>query len=141
MTEKSPEFMTCPHLCPYCGALVEKVDSIKIYKTRSFGDVVICTRYPECDAFVGCHRSGDQKGQPKGTLANSELRSHRKAAHAVFDELWMSGRFKKRSWAYAWLSRETGIAPEKCHIGMMEIAQCELVVRVCRASVVVEPPW
>lgn len=35
-----------------------------------------------------------------------------------------------RKSAYAWLARTTGINPLRCHIGMMDIAQAQLVVKV-----------
>ncbi len=114
-------------LCPYCNAPTEKRDSAIIYNGKSFGLVVICTRYPACDAFVGCHKAS---GEPKGTLANRSLREARKKAHAAFDWRWMGkhGGAMKRSYAYQWLSQQTGIPPEQCHIGMMDEAQCALVI-------------
>lgn len=33
----------------------------------------------------------------------------------------------KRGDAYAWLSKATGIPQERCHIGMMDEAECVLV--------------
>ncbi len=109
--------------CPYCLSPTEKRDSAIIYG-KSYGDVQICTAYPKCDAFVGCHKAS---GEPKGTLANAELREWRKRAHAAFDWRWMSGKMKRSS-AYAWLSKATGIAPDLCHIGMMGISECQKVV-------------
>jgi len=49
-------------VCPYCGLPAKLVDSEIIYNGRSFGNAWVCSNYPECDAYVGCHR--DDPGKP-----------------------------------------------------------------------------
>lgn len=110
--------------CPYCGAATAIRDSACIYG-RSYGLALVCSNYPRCDSFVGCHRS---TGLPKGTLANAELREARKQAHAAFDPLWREQHWNRRE-AYAWLSRTLSIQPKDCHIGMFNVEQCRAVVR------------
>lgn len=115
--------------CPYCQAPTRISDSAIVYG-RSYGLVLICTAYPKCDAFVGCHKGS---GMPKGTLANAPLREARKRAHAAFDPIWMGeGAEMRRRDAYAWLSYATGIPAEECHIGMMNESRCAMVVHACR---------
>jgi len=43
-----------------------------------------------------------------GRLANAQLRSARRDAHASFDSLWRDGAMS-RSQAYAWLAAALGI--------------------------------
>ena len=115
--------------CPYCGKRAEFVDSAEVYHGRSYGMIYLCR---PCDAYVGCHDAG--KGdEPKGTLANAELRKWRKAAHEAFDPLWMGGRFRhRRNLAYAWPSGQMGLTKEVTHIGMFDVAQCRQVIRICQ---------
>lgn len=106
--------------CPYCGSQVELTDSSKVYDGKSFGMVWVCTRYPQCDAYVGAHKNG---GEPKGTLANSVLRRLRMQAHNLFDPLWMSGKMT-RAKAYVLMRQLMDLPKTQCHIGMMDQSQC-----------------
>ncbi|EHM39185.1 hypothetical protein HMPREF0372_03848 [Flavonifractor plautii ATCC 29863] len=51
-------------------------------------------------------------------------------AHQAFDPLWKSKRMTRRA-AYAWLSQQMGLPPEKTHIGMFNQEQCCKVIRLC----------
>lgn len=114
--------------CPYCGTPAVLVDSRVIYGT-SYGRAWACGRYPECDAYVGCHQGTDR---PKGTLADAALRRARKAAHAAFDPLWQRrGGGNRRSVAYAWLARQLGLGVDDCHMGLFDLETCRRVVEVC----------
>jgi len=108
-------------VCPYCGLPAKLVDSEIIYNGRSFGNAWVCSNYPECDAYVGCHR--DDPGKPsnraKGTLANAELREWRKRAHKVFDLPWKDGGAKRRD-MYEWLAKVMGMTADECHIGLFD---------------------
>ncbi len=114
--------------CPYCGSDVVKRDSSLIYG-RSYGVAWVCSRFPECDAYVGCHKGSDR---PLGRLANKTLRRRKNEAHAAFDPLWKSGQMSRNE-AYHWLAGRLGIPKEECHIGMFDERRCELVVQVCEA--------
>ena len=95
--------------------------------------VWICSDWPKCDAYVGCQKGTDR---PLGRLANPELRFWKKKAHDTFDKLWKHGEMNRTN-AYAWLSRELAITPDKCHIGMFDVDQCKAVceaVKVYRTS-------
>jgi Protein of unknown function (DUF3268). len=117
--------MKKPTKCPYCASKVVCKDSSIIYG-RSYGPVWICSNWPKCDAYVGCHP--DTK-TPLGRLANRELRAARSKAHAAFDPLWKS-RVIRRSEAYRWLAEKLGIPLSECHIGMFDTGMCEKVVVV-----------
>lgn len=109
--------------CPYCGAEAVWRDSSVVYG-QDYGKVWICSNYPACDAYVGCH--GGTK-TPLGRMANAELRAWKKKAHAAFDPLWQRGRMD-RSEAYGWLAAELALPSAECHIGMFDIEMCERVI-------------
>jgi hypothetical protein len=114
--------MTTKQKCPYCGSEVVCKDSAVVY-SRSYGKIWICSNWPKCDAYVGCHKNSDK---PLGRLANPELRFWKKQAHEKFDKLWKHGDMS-RSDAYVWLSRALSIPSDKCHIGMFDVEQCKAV--------------
>jgi len=113
--------------CPYCGKPAKCVDSIVIYKKRSYGFAWVCGDYPKCDAYVGCH---PKSKNPLGRLANFELRRRKNAAHAAFDPIWKKGKMNRHQ-AYGWLAEKLGIKREDCHIGMFNVDMCDSVVKVC----------
>ena len=121
-------------ICPYCGKKTEFVDSSVIYG-KSYGMIYLCK---QCDAYVGVH-----KGTAKslGRLANKELREAKKKAHYYFDKIVKTGLIHKiypvsipgmssRKKAYLWLSKQMKIPKEDCHIGMMDIKQCNQVANI-----------
>lgn len=116
--------------CPYCGEATEIVNSERVYN-RDFGDLLICTRYPECDSYVGCH---DNSGKPKGTIANRALRKLRQQCHAKFDPLWhpLPGEFRKQARVklYRWLSEGFAIPQESSHIAMLDDKQCRQLLHL-----------
>ena len=109
-------------VCGYCGNPAPLVDSEEIYG-RSFGFVYWCR---PCDAYVGVHRDSPTY-QPKGTLANAELREWRRRAHAAFDPLWQSGGMKRPE-AYRHMQRLLDISPEEAHIGSFDIDRCKQLI-------------
>jgi len=127
--------------CPYCQKDAKLVDSIVIYKTRSYGMIWLCE---PCGAYVGVHKNNVHHA-PLGTLANAELRRARNQAHQAFDPLWM-GNLMHRSQAYGWLAWVLGIPKRDAHIAMFDKDQCE---RVCHAvadlrrnpQIIYEQPW
>jgi ssDNA-binding Zn-finger/Zn-ribbon topoisomerase 1 len=127
-------------ICPYCGDEAVLESSTKIYK-RDYGMMWICSNYPGCDAYVGCHPGTET---PLGRLADKELRFWKMRAHKYFDVLWKAkviqkrkeeGRKYKRRYArnaaYEWLANELGIKKEDCHIGMFDVQMCQQVAEIC----------
>jgi hypothetical protein len=108
--------------CPYCDKPSKLVDSIIVYKVRSYGMIYHCV---DCDAYCGVHKGTTTA---LGRLANKELRHWKKEAHAVFDLLWKGLGLKSRNEAYAWLSKKMNISPELTHIGMFDVDDCKKVV-------------
>ena len=118
-------------ICPYCGNSSELADSAEVYR-KSYGPIYICR---PCNAWVGCHKGTET---PLGRLANAELRTMKKKAHAAFDPLWRAkirkeGVSKKRARGagYKWLAKQLGVRFEDCHIGMFDEETCQRVVDVC----------
>ena len=120
--------ISSPILCPYCSKPAEFVDSAEIYHGRSYGMLYLCR---PCDAYVGCHPDGS----PLGVLANKELRTWRKNAHACFDHFWKNEKPMSRSDAYTWLAEQMGIESKDGHIGMFNVDQCRKVIEVCNRAV------
>ena len=116
--------------CPYCGFdAVHYPSSGIVYGGRDFGPVWVCSRYPTCDAYVGCHKDGDGK-RPLGRLADKALRQAKMRAHAAFDPLWKELGLRRRK-AYAKLADALGIPVDDCHIDMFDEAMCAKVVAAC----------
>ena len=116
-------------VCQYCGEGTELCNSALIYG-RSYGPVYRCA---PCRAWVGVHKNSGPKSRVLGRLANAELRRWKQAAHAFFDPLWKAKPGSRA--AYVWLAREIGIPPERTHVGMFNVAQCQRVIELCKAFV------
>ncbi len=117
--------------CPYCGAEVVLKDAPFVYhntKSKAYGKVWVCSNYPKCNAYVGCH---DGTSIPKGRLANPRLRTLKKEAHKQFDPLWKSGLMTRRE-AYRWLASMLHISIDECHIGMFDVKMCQKVIHLCK---------
>lgn len=111
--------------CPYCEEAMELKDS-KILYGKSYGNVWICSQYPKCDAYVGCH--GDTE-IPLGTPANKELREVRKQAHEVFDKLYKVYGLTRKA-AYTRLQIDMDLSKKKAHIAKFDIEQCKRVISI-----------
>jgi hypothetical protein len=115
-------------LCHYCTKPAEFYNSSAIvYSGKNYGPIYLC----KCQtgwSYVGCH-PGTTK--PLGRLANRELRTWKKKAHAAFDPVWKEqteiSRTKARKLAYTALSDALGLEREDCHIGMFNVDMCKAV--------------
>ncbi len=114
--------------CPYCGKPTEIVDSIKIYRT-SYGMVWICTNWPFCNSYVGCHKDTNR---PKGTIADHELRELRKECHALFDPQWLNTVDRKtaRRRCYQSLSDRLNLRSDQTHFGMFDVDTCKRAIAI-----------
>lgn len=113
--------------CPYCGSKTIKVDSVLIYRRSGYGDVIICSRYPKCNSYVGVSKT---TGKSLGTLANGPLRRARRQAHAALDPLWKTGTLP-RNRTYKNLALLLRTAQEETHIAMFDEITCRKVVLLC----------
>ena len=117
--------------CPYCGAEVKLKDADFIYhtaKSRKWGKVWVCSNFPKCNSYVGCHEGTTL---PLGRLANERLRTLKMEAHKQFDPIWKSGLMSRKE-AYKWLADMLKIPVDECHIGMFDIKMCQKVIHLCR---------
>lgn len=130
--------------CPYCRQKAELHRDSSIVYGRDYGPIYLCSCYPICDSYVGCHPNSVT---PLGRLANAELRYWKKEAHKYFDHLWKTLKILKlhpnpnghsmsksyiRGRAYKWLSKELDIPGDKTHIGMFDVKTCQKVVEICK---------
>ena len=124
-----------PVKCPYCNNNALLVSGRVIYPHRSdLFDLQFWSCHP-CKAYVGCHKPNMRQGfvgdEPKGSLANADLRNHRRESHAAFDPIWRNGK-KTRKKAYLWLSKRLEIDYNDCHIGEFNIEICKRVVIISK---------
>ena len=117
--------------CPYCGAEVVLRDSSFIYKKKNKHKneyLWVCSNYPNCDAYVGCHEGTTL---PLGRPANARLRTLKKEAHRQFDPIWKSGLMNRRE-AYNWLSTMLNVPIEECHVGHFDVKMCQRMIHLCK---------
>jgi hypothetical protein len=109
--------------CPFCGNKAIFMSSKEFYGKDYKTSMYVCR---PCNAYVGTHGNTTT---PLGTMANAELREHRKALHDVFDPLWKSGKYSRHD-AYLWLCQQLGIPQSEGHIAMLDIDQCKLLIEI-----------
>lgn len=113
-------------ICDYCNKPAQLVGGNKVYPHRQdlhYLKFWVCN---PCEARVGCHKNSKNHA-PLGRLANAELRAAKSEAHQSFDPIWKE-KHMKRNAAYIWLADTMKMDVRDCHIGMMNIGQCRLVV-------------
>lgn len=133
--KRDPDFWR--PLCDYCRQPTQLVGGETIYEGRRPDlDHLKFWHCSRCKAWVGCHKGSYQ---PFGRLADQALRWRKQLAHDAFDPLWqkamrLRGWSKKqaRSKAYQWLAGQMAMDVRCCHIGLFNIDQCELVIRICK---------
>lgn len=118
--------------CPYCKSTVVLKSSLEIYR-NDYGYVYVCSKYPDCNSYVGTHK---HSLKPLGRLANKELRALKIEAHKYFDTIWRyrrnQGFRKARSNGYKWLSEQLGLTIEDTHIGLFDIETTKKVIELCK---------
>ena len=115
-------------LCPYCGSETRLTGQKEVYgKKFNKNKMVVCEDFPECDSYVGCHKTGE----PLGRLADRRLREQKKKAHYFFDQLWKE-KGMDRGDCYLRLSIFLGLKQEHTHIGMFSEKTCMKVAKWAR---------
>lgn len=129
--------MTEDVLCPYCGSKAVLTNLSDLFPNKGFinegvwrtSRMYVCSRYPKCDARVGCHPNTEK---PLGFLANAKLRNARRKAHTAFDPIWKN-KVMPRYNAYDWLSKRMGVHIDDCHFGNFDLDDCHRAEYICRA--------
>lgn len=117
-----------PAVCAECGQEGSLVSGRVIYPRRP--DLAQKSFYRcSCGAYCGCHPG---TVNPLGTMAGPKTRAARSSAHHHFDLLWQC-EIMTRKEAYRWLGQTLGVESERCHIGMLDAAECEVLVEACIA--------
>jgi len=119
--KKKYQVVEYPVTCPDCDILMR-------LKQSRFGLFYSCPNYPKCENTHGAHQA---TGKPLGKPANKETRTARIKAHLYFDRLWMHTRMSRAS-AYRWMAKALGISRPKCHIGRMNLEQCNRVIMLAQ---------
>lgn len=115
--------------CPYCGSTAVLRKASYVYGDRANEEYLyVCTQYPKCNSYVGVHEG---TLQPKGTLANGDLRNKRIQAHRLFDQLWKCGIMKKKE-AYHWMQYKLCLESKYAHIGMFSDYMCDELISICK---------
>lgn len=113
-----------PTVCNNCGSnQIAFINNAFIYG-KPVGDWPYLWFCYECKASVHSHRG---TRSPLGTMAGTEIKTLRIAAHRAFDCLWLTDRILDRNDAYLWLADKLGLEVSKCHIGMLTKQQLKLV--------------
>lgn len=115
--------MKIPTICRYCGGKIIKSTTRALYP-KGNEPIYLCVN---CNAYVGCYPDGN----PMGKVANAVLRLKRQETHRIFDQFWRAQGWT-RSAAYRWLAQNLHLKEHEAHIGMMEMDECEQVIRLCR---------
>lgn len=86
------------------------------------------TRYgPRGQCPIGGCTVVDWAKDDTATPANNETRKTRRMAHAVFDNLWRTKKYKRQK-LYKELARHLGLAIKETHIGQFNINQCQKTI-------------
>lgn len=139
-----------PPICPYCWTPARLTDSTEVYD-RDYGHSMwVCSNYPDCDAYVGCHKGTTD---PKGRLANASLREAKQRAHSALDPLWRDApkhynlprppyrraavkriQQSMRRRVYRWLAYQLGLEENEAHIGWFDEDTCDRVILMCQVT-------
>lgn len=104
-------------ICPYCNKEADFMTTEEYYGVDYGTNIYVCR---PCDATVGTHK---RSKEPKGTLANKELRELRMEVHYLLDPLWKSGKMMRHN-AYEVLQEIMGMNEDEAHIGKFNEEQC-----------------
>ena len=69
--------------------------------------------------------------KPNGESSQHGPALKRQETHRIFDRFWREQGWT-RSAAYRWLAQNLHLKEHETHIGMMEMDECEQVIRLCR---------
>lgn len=128
MTATKQKMKHLPVKCPYCGRQAILRNASYVYKENALDKYLyVCSGYPECDSYVGVHTN---TLQPKGSLANGDLRHKRIETHRLFDAIWKNGIFSRKE-AYRWMQDKFSLTSGQAHIGQFSEYRCDCLMDEC----------
>jgi hypothetical protein len=111
----------------HCGACAVLRPASVVHGEKAIEEYLfVCSRYPECDSYVGVHKNSLK---PLGTLAGKELRGKRIEAHKAFNQLWKSGMMEKWQ-AYKWMEAKFGLNSRQAHIAKFSGYMCDELIAI-----------
>lgn len=112
--------------CPYCGNIAVLKKAKDLFGERSIGNeyIYVCKNYPECNSYVTTKRGTKE---PKGILANGDLRHKRIVAHKTLKLLWENEIMSKKQ-AYRWIQYKFSLNKNQAHIGFFLEYQCDELI-------------
>lgn len=116
--------------CPYCGSIAVLRKAEEIYSVKSDDEnrmLLVCKNYPECDSYIRV----DKYGNPRGVMANKELRRLRLKAHEYFDEIFKN-KILTRADAYKLLSDKLRIPLSETHMSNFNEYRCKIVIELAK---------
>lgn len=124
------------HICPYCHRTPRLVDSIEIYRNKSFGFVWYCSY---CSAYAP---STSDHTEALGPLADPQLRKLQMRANETYHQVIKSKAFPmlqgkdrgKKVWAA--LLEEAKI-PTSYNLYQMRPSHCAVFLKACEKYVAV----
>ncbi len=118
--------LPAPTNCLFCSGNVHVATHQQVYG-RDYSDWPYVYLCQGCGAYVGLHPF---TAIPLGTLADKATRQARKSCKTPFENIWRSGHMS-RSQAYGWLAAKMEIPTEQCHLGWLDIKQCQQAKQIC----------
>ena len=142
-------------VCSHCGDECRLTDGAEIYKARHDLWSLNFWLCETCDAYVGCHKPGDNTRfanadgtAPLGTAANKELRQLRHKIHRLIDPFWERAGDKRahRRELYAHLTlfgHRHGIVPkgEAFHVSTLTTESAKLFYNLFDDFVAMHYPY
>lgn len=107
--------------CPQCNNEAIWCENKEVYG-RNYGKSYMIWLCKPCGAYVGCHNNTKN---PKGSMANKEMREWRIKVHAILDPLWQSGKYS-RGVVYARLKDAMG---KEVHVGEADVEMCKELIK------------
>jgi len=108
-------------MCPECGAEM-------LLKDSRNGVFYGCVTWHNTRC-KGSHSAHQGTGLPMGVPATKDTKKLRQDAHLTFDQLWKTGRMKRKE-AYTWLADKMGLDKDQAHIGAFDDNQCRQVIKI-----------
>ena len=124
--------MRAPPRCPYCTAPAVLVNGTALFPFQEDGATELYWTCTPCDAYIGTYRNSTE---PRGRLANPELRDAKRRLHKVYDPLWKAfpkpERTSEKHRVRKWLARRLHIPQDQCFFGIFDLDMAERAIEIC----------